>query len=1085
MHHIKIATALCLFWGFALSVQNLRAASTPEAGDLTLVAQGRPQAVIVLPDKPVKAERLAAAELNEHIELITGAKLPVLQEKEASTELNGIFVGATVTARKNGFSPGQFGEQEYAVKFISRGVILAGKDKRDTGSFRYRVIDKTTGLDAYDSRSWPKWWDERGTLQAAYEFLRSHCGVRWFDFTECGTDYTPRQTLAVKAVDVRRRPSFLMRDVFTERSAADYPAACLLWASKSDEFGDYVKLAFPEITEKCPEAESRHKRDLIKNKVYAYLLRNGNGGTGYCHPNHSLYDYYARFWQRDKRFPEAFEESKPECFAKGYAGKKPPQLCYTNAKLVEQAAKDAADFFDDKPFGIYAKTGRGKQKWEKMRLIAPNYYPVVPMDNHSYCQCETCRKWRGRYTGDAYADNKGMFSDYVFQFVNQVAKRVKKTHPGRKVGTLAYAMYMDTPPNVELEDNIMVMACPVLRNVYSESRQRADREMLRRWSATGVDLYLWLYYCFPHERSIRGGGNWHVFPGFFAHHLAQSLREYKGYGCRGMYFNGFGQEVEAYVTFRLLNDVTLDADRLLDEYFMRMFGPAGPALRKLYCRIEEIYCDPRNYPQMVADRSRQNEEIAWGMLGSHKRMTALAGLIREARLAIKTAGGLQQKRFQLFDLSVLRYVEEGRRKYLAKHSKPRMISHICCAPLLEPSKNGNPDRIDWQDAQELGIWASEFGEPLAVTPRAKVAHDGQFLYLHLRATSPEGGSNNKQGASWRVMFMRKAGGNLTLDRDIRIPDTGNASDSRAETGALKLSVDTATNTIKLALPLTSLPRNAGTVYLNLARSAPGQSLATLMPTMGEENAPGSFVAVKLDMAIERPGETSDDKLIARWDFSGTGNIICDSSPEARNKSVLNNEISTRKPSPFGGSLELDRRLGCEFFDVSDWSGTADTFTLVAWLKINPVPGVMRGKLPYTLLSFANGEITIGDYRLKIRQKTPGLKLTTDRLLSPDEWEHVTVTANRTGTRLYINGRCAGTSTKRFGLPAAGALLRIGADQKQRHHCQYRGDLARIAIFNRSMSAGEAMARYREGLRKIKNYRFAEMSTKQNPEGKTK
>jgi hypothetical protein len=88
--------------------------------------------------------------------------------------------------------------------------------------------------------------------------------------------------------------------------------------------------------------------------------------------------------------------------------------------------------------------------------------------------------------------------------------------------------------------------------------------------------------------------------------------------------------VEAYVTYRLMDDPALNLDTLLDEYFTRLYGPAAGPLRMFYETVEQAYGNPANYPEAIATgkiegHHHQTEEVAWGYLGNAKRMEHSAG----------------------------------------------------------------------------------------------------------------------------------------------------------------------------------------------------------------------------------------------------------------------------------------------------------------------------------------------------------------------------------------------------------------------------------------------------------------------------
>ncbi len=82
------AACLCLSWIVA------------EAAALPLATDGTSPYVIVLPDEATAPEETAARELQEHIERVTGATLPIRREREVEETAPQILVGRSGRATR-------------------------------------------------------------------------------------------------------------------------------------------------------------------------------------------------------------------------------------------------------------------------------------------------------------------------------------------------------------------------------------------------------------------------------------------------------------------------------------------------------------------------------------------------------------------------------------------------------------------------------------------------------------------------------------------------------------------------------------------------------------------------------------------------------------------------------------------------------------------------------------------------------------------------------------------------------------------------------------------------------------------------
>jgi len=627
-------------------------AAPPTRCALTLARAGQPASTIVLDRTPTKAAQFAAYELQWHLQQISGATVPIAHDGEPMKGVK-LLVGESAATRALKLKSPCFKPQEYLIRFLPTALILMGHDKADTGAVQY---NQTPTQAEYDT--WPGIWDEQGTMYAVYDFLERYCNVRWLNCSEFGTDIPRQDPLTVTGSEVRRAP--FMKYRFAYQNTPDgYDYYTNLWWYEKKEWLALEAAAHPE----------KHKRFDVAGGYFIakrgwnqlFRLRHREGGEK-CPGSHSLYGYYRRFWEPEKGKEELFEGRHADWFAvssagtPGYPGQ-PPQMCYTNRGLIEQVAKDACEFFE---------TGKVYAGGES----AGDYFCIEPMDNDQFCKCANCQRWLdGRDATTPFWTN-GRHSDYVFQFVNEVAKIVGKKHPGKRIVTLAYFTHGAPPQKVRLEPNVLVQYCfACQRLTYDRPTYEHEVALLKQWRAEYPvrTLYLWLYYCFP--LMMANIGKFQAFPGFFAHSIGEQFDLFHRYGYTGVYHCGYGQEVEAYVTYRLMDDPKLRVDALLDEYFTRLYGPAAGPLREFYETVERTYGSPANYAENIATgkaegHHHQTAEMAWKYLGTEERMAQLGKLMAQAQARAQTPE--QKQRVELFRLGVWEYMVAGRKQYLER-----------------------------------------------------------------------------------------------------------------------------------------------------------------------------------------------------------------------------------------------------------------------------------------------------------------------------------------------------------------------------------------------------------------------------------
>ena len=629
-HGLKLLVAGFLLLSVSICLQGATATqSETEANSLTLVADGQPTATIILAAKPTSAAQLAAYELQHHIRLMTDVMLPILKEGDEGIEGIRIAVGATEAAARAGLTTNSWQPQEYAVVIQTNTLILAGQDAPHFEPIEYDANNPMA------FRTWPTPYEEQGTLHAVYEFLERGCGVRWFSPIEVGTHVPRCTTLKVEMLDIRKRPAFAYRDLGHILNICEaYPYETILWKRNSPQSNAWEKRAFAELHKRFPSRWQYIHAQRGQCRLFLYRKRMGG-----CEPyasNHSFYGYYDRFLK-----------THPDWFAQGYdKSKKPPQMCYTNPEFISQVVQDARDYFD----------GKGTQQGAMAR---GDYFAVVPMDNSSYCKCEECQKWIVPDKKTEHFFTKGVYSDYLWQFYNQVAAKIAESHPDKFLSALAYASYAYPPTKVVPATNVSVQLCLHARNVYDVSMQKNDQALLDIWTGdSNRPIFLWLYYCFPRERGQSSNSEWRVFPGFFSHTIGDMFKRYHEKQFHGAFFNGWCNDIDAYVTFAMLDDPAQDTDELLNEYFTTYFGAAAEPMKQFYSLVEETYCDPANYQtNKFGTVGHQTQKMAYNTLGTADRMERLGDWIAEAEVLAQTE--TEKKRVELFKAGIWDYMLDG------------------------------------------------------------------------------------------------------------------------------------------------------------------------------------------------------------------------------------------------------------------------------------------------------------------------------------------------------------------------------------------------------------------------------------------
>ncbi|OGV49082.1 MAG: hypothetical protein A2017_11800 [Lentisphaerae bacterium GWF2_44_16] len=603
---------------------------------ILLVKDTIPAATIIIAKDATRSAQFAAKELQYHIEKITGKKLSIATDEEKITGTR-ILVGESSATKAIGLQNKDFKHQEYLICFQPDALILMGKDKEDKDAFDYS-----------DPATFPGRFDEQATSYAVYDFLEKYCGVRWYLPTELGLVCPVQKTLSVKGTEIRREAAMKYRELYNISSVP---------ASLCDEPGPRLE-----------EREGRlflHRQRLAGIQPYA------------C--NHSFYGYYDLFLKKNPEwFAKGYDKDIPEEMRRKIDGtnrefrKYYPNMCYTNETFIQHVIERAKDYFE---------TGHKEFK----EVAAGDYFSLGPMDSSGkdkMCQCAECQKlipkeppcntWRKQ---QFFFDDKN--SNYIFGFVNKVAREVSKAHPGKYLTMFAYHQTYYPPTSEPLEPNVAITFCIHAQLRPIPAMDRAVTELLNKWDKESKERpkYLWLYFHRPGRANP-------FFPGFMAHNMVKQMKDYHERGFKGIFAEpaplpkGKSESrrapivnmLELYIAYKLAYDSTLDGNKLIDEFFDLYYGNAGKAMQTLYEKIEQVYCDPSNYLSS-SYFGYQTEKIAWEKLGTKENMAEFGKLMEEAKLAAKTE--IEKKRVELFEKSVWERMKAGREEYISSKKQKK------------------------------------------------------------------------------------------------------------------------------------------------------------------------------------------------------------------------------------------------------------------------------------------------------------------------------------------------------------------------------------------------------------------------------
>ncbi|HYF34598.1 MAG TPA: DUF4838 domain-containing protein, partial [Prosthecobacter sp.] len=463
----------------------------PAVAETFIVENGQPRAEIVISASPQRTARLAAHELQTYVHKISGARLPIVTDPSGSATVK-LYVGRSSHTDRLNISTA--GLQHGAYRLVSGGDWLAfiGDDTdftpidpwaRNNGEIAsgkvQREWDKITGA---------LWGVPHLTLYKNRLKLPATIGLP-------EGQSLPKNAPLLEVWSFDERGSFNAVCRFLARLG-------VRWYMPG-EIGEVIPslktISLPAVDE-ITRPDFPLRQVNIRFAVSGYdtaiwAMRLGlrdSFGTQIAHGMDNM-------THRDEIFA-----AHPEWFAlyggkrHNQTGQRLNQLCYSNEELFRETVRNVRTQFNH-------------YKLDSVSIMPPDGYTAI-------CQCSLCA---GKDTPEA--GERGLLSDYVWDFVNRVAKEVGKTHPDKKILNCAYGVYTLPPQRItKLEPNVLVCIVGGRRPAGSRPEEQEDLRKLREAWVAKTDNPILIFENYPF--TDRG---WYL-PSFIPHTIGAGINATKG-----------------------------------------------------------------------------------------------------------------------------------------------------------------------------------------------------------------------------------------------------------------------------------------------------------------------------------------------------------------------------------------------------------------------------------------------------------------------------------------------------------------------------------------------------------------------------
>jgi hypothetical protein len=248
---------------------------------------------------------------------------------------------------------------------------------------------------------------------------------------------------------------------------------------------------------------------------------------------------------------------------------------------------------------------------------------VSPPDGTGYCQCDKCRAQDDPGNIEPSSGGVSMTNRYV-DFLNDVANQVAKVHPDWLLSFYCYADYTQPPThNRTLSPNLVAWIAPIRYSRYhrigspSSPSRRQLAAVIDGW-AVAAEHIAYRTYNFNLAECLVPFSKLSVWK--------HDIPFLKKKGCIGVNLESlenweiYGPHL--YQSIRLAYDPSVDSDAMMDDYFMKFYGPkAGPLMKTYWLNIDEAF---------ARMKCESGSFYALHLVYTPQRLARLSDLIQEA-----------------------------------------------------------------------------------------------------------------------------------------------------------------------------------------------------------------------------------------------------------------------------------------------------------------------------------------------------------------------------------------------------------------------------------------------------------------------